>query len=41
MDFLVRFSRSYQTKGDLNHRFETFCKNYHRIMENNRANKYV
>jgi len=37
MDFIVRFGRSYATKGDLAHRFAAFSKNYHRIMENNKA----
>mmetsp|Transcript_1453 Transcript_1453/g.955 ORF Transcript_1453/g.955 Transcript_1453/m.955 type:complete len:101 (+) Transcript_1453:222-524(+) len=41
MDFMVRHGRTYSTKEELLHRFETFRKNFEEILSHNEKNPYV
>ena len=41
MEFMVKHSKSYNTKAEMNNRFSNFKKNYQKIMEQNEQNQYV
>mmetsp|Transcript_1454 Transcript_1454/g.959 ORF Transcript_1454/g.959 Transcript_1454/m.959 type:complete len:101 (+) Transcript_1454:222-524(+) len=41
MDFMVRHGRTYSTKDELLHRFETFKRNFEEIVRHNEENPYV
>jgi len=38
MQFLAKYGRSYASKEDVNHRFETFSKNFDEIGAHNQNN---
>jgi len=40
MHFLAKYGRSYASKEDVNHRFNTFSANYDKIMEHNAQNDH-
>jgi len=41
MQFLSKYGRSYASKEDVNHRFDTFSANYDKINEHNAQSEHL
>lgn len=40
MQFLVKYGKTYATKGDITSRFSTFSENFERVKEHNKGGRF-